>query len=75
MSEVKQHVVPSRGGWAVFRSGASRASRVFETRYAAVTYARGLARKEGSVLYVHDRDGTVRHRDSYASVPASATGA
>jgi hypothetical protein len=70
MSEQKQHVVPSNGGWAVRRSGASRASRVFETRREAVTYARGLARKEGSVLYVHDRDGTVRNRDNYANVAA-----
>jgi len=70
MRKSKQHVVPKQsGGWAVRKSGASRASRVFETQYDAVTYARQLARKEGSELYVHGLDGTIRERDSYGSDP------
>ena len=67
MSKPSQHVVPDNGGWAVRKSGASRASRVFETRYDAVTYARQLARKKGSTLYVHGRDGTIRERDNYGA--------
>jgi hypothetical protein len=63
-----QHVVPnSSGGWAVLRSGASRASRIFKQRDDALTYARRLARKQGSALYVQRRDGTVRERDTYRS--------
>jgi Uncharacterized protein conserved in bacteria (DUF2188) len=72
MPKAKQHVVPSqRGGWAVRRSGASRASRVFETQRDAVSYARHVARKEGAALYIHDRDGTIRHRDTYGPDPIS----
>lgn len=70
MVKAKQHVVPSQsGGWAVRRSGASRARRVFETQSDAVAYARDVARKERSNLYIHDRDGTVRHRDTYSLDP------
>jgi hypothetical protein len=70
MSNSQQHVVPSRdGGWAVRRSGASRASRLFPTQRDAVQYAREIARKEGAELYVHRGDGTIRDRDSYGVNP------
>ena len=70
MSKGSQHVVANKsGGWVVRRSGASRASRVFETRGDAVSYARYLAQREGSELYVHAHDGTIRERDSYGSDP------
>lgn len=65
-----QHVVPNRnGGWAVRRSGAFRASRVFPTQRDAVQYAREIARKEGAELYVHSGDGTIRNRNSYGADP------
>ncbi len=69
-----QHVVPSRDGrWAVRRSGASRASRVFPTQKDAVEYARDVARKERADLYVHRGDGTIRDRDSYGADANSAS--
>ena len=68
MSKSKQHVVPTvRGGWAVRRSGASRASRIFTTQQDAVTYAKEVARREGSDVYVHRVDGTITKRDTYES--------
>jgi hypothetical protein len=69
MAKANQHVVPGQRGWAVRKSGASRASRIFGTRRDAVTYARQLAQKEGSELYIHGRDGTIRERDTYGSDP------
>lgn len=61
-----QHVIPNaRGGWSVRQHGATRATRVFATQEDAVRYARGIAKKECAVLYVHRRDGTVRETDSY----------
>jgi hypothetical protein len=70
MGKSTKHVVPNQsGGWAVRRSGASRASRVFGTQRAAVRFGRHLAQKEGSELYIHGRDGTIRQRDSYGSDP------
>jgi uncharacterized protein YdaT len=67
-----QHVVPSSsGGWAVRRTGAERASKVFETQQEAVRHARTIAKKERSELYVHKKDGTIRARDSYGNDPSS----
>jgi len=61
-----QHVVSNpNGGWSVLRSGASRATRVFDNKEDAVTFARTLAEKERTELYVHRRDGTIQQRDSY----------
>ena len=61
------HVVPNQsGGWDVRKPGASRASRVFESKKDAVDYARNIAKKENSELYIHRKDGTISHRGSYS---------
>ena len=65
-----QHVVPRNdGGWAVRKSGAGRASKVFLSQHEAVRYAREVARKEGGEMYVHRADGTIRDRSSYGNDP------
>jgi hypothetical protein len=65
-----QHVVPNlRGGWSVRRSGAVRASRLFDTQEQAVEYARTVAKKERAELYIHRRDGTISRKDSYGADP------
>ena len=69
MRKKDQHVVPSSGGWAVRRTGAERATKIFETQQQAVTLARTLAKKENSELYIHGKDGTIRARDSYSNDP------
>lgn len=70
MSGKGQHVVPStQGGWAVRRTGAERASKVFLTLEGAVRYARSLAKKHGSELYVHGKDGMIRERSSFGVDP------
>ena len=70
MSKKDQHVVPSTtGGWAVRRSGAERASKVFDTQKEAVAQARSVAKKEGSELYVHGKDGTIRQKSSFDKAP------
>lgn len=61
-----KHVIPRpNGGWSVRQSGAARASKTFQTQADAVDYARGIARKDNADLYVHRRDGSVQHKDSY----------
>jgi len=68
MSSNGQHVTPNpSGGWRVFRSGSTRASRLFPDRDAAVTYARDRARRERSALYLHGRDGMVQEKTSYGT--------
>jgi uncharacterized protein YdaT len=70
MTKKDQHVIPStKGGWAVRRSGADRASRVFDTQKEAVTHGRDLARKQGGELYVHGKDGTIREKSSFGKDP------
>lgn len=70
MSRNAHHVVPNpRRGWTVKKSGAVRATRVFDTQDQAITYARDLSRAAGSELYVHHRDGTIRSKDSYGTDP------
>ncbi len=59
-----QHVVPNRdGGWAVRRTGFFRASRVFSKKLAAVQNAR----REGSALYVHCGDATIKDKNDFGA--------
>jgi len=69
-SRKDHHVIPNlKGGWSVRTSGASKASRSFESEKDAVMYARDLAKKGGSQLYIHRKDGTIRNKDSYGADP------
>ncbi|MEX0806227.1 MAG: DUF2188 domain-containing protein [Candidatus Binatia bacterium] len=70
MSKKDAHVVrSSKGSWVVRKSGSSRAAKVFDSHEAAVTYGRTLAKNEGSDLYVHHPDGTIRNKNSYGKDP------
>jgi hypothetical protein len=65
-----KHVVPSpSGGWSVRTSGASRASKTFDTQAAAIKHGKALAKKEHTELYIHRSDGTIRERNSYGNDP------
>jgi len=63
------HVIPNSGGWSVRHSGSQRASKNFDSRSEAVTFARDAAKRGSGELYVHGRDGTVKSRGSYAKDP------
>lgn len=68
-----QHVVPNpKGGWSVRQYGAVRATRVFDHKEDAVSFAKSLARKASSDLYIHRRDGTIQARDSFGHDPHPA---
>lgn len=69
MIKNSRHVVPRQDGWAVKKSGATRASKVFDTQEDAIKYGRSQAKKESGELYVHRKDGTIRERDSYGHDP------
>jgi len=74
MSSKSQHVVPSGGKWSVRRSGAVRASGVYETQGEAVDAARTIARNQRTELYIHGTDGRIRERNSYGSDPLPPKG-
>lgn len=70
MSKTSKHVVPkSGGGWSVKNSGATRASKNFDTQAEAVQYGRTAAKREHSELYIHRRDGTIQNKNSYGNDP------
>ncbi len=73
MSKPKRsnHVIPSveKGGWAVKKSGSTRASKSFDRKEDAVKYGRALSRKEQTELYIHKRDGRIQDRNSYGKDP------
>ena len=64
-----QHVVPTKGGWAVRGAGSARATKVFGTKKEAVERGREIARNQGSELLIHGSDGRIRTKDSYGRDP------
>ena len=71
MSAKSQHVVPSKDGWRVIRSGSTRASSTHLTQDEAVKVAKARAKSLNSELYIHGMDGRIQVRKSYGkySVP------
>ena len=69
MAKKNQHIVPHSEGWAVKTAGASRATVVVPTQREAFDIGRGIARNNGSELFVHGRDGRIRERNSYGNDP------
>ncbi|MCO6026452.1 DUF2188 domain-containing protein [Prevotella cerevisiae] len=63
----KFHVIHSQGNWKVTREGTYKASRVFADKKHAITYGKSIGGKcAGSVMYVHDKDGTVSHKIDFS---------
>jgi Uncharacterized protein conserved in bacteria (DUF2188) len=69
MIKKSNHVVPSSSGWAVKKSGAERASKVFETKDKAVDYAKELSKSEKTELFIHKSNGMIQNRNSYGNDP------
>lgn len=63
------HVVPRDGDWAVLREGAHRDSSHHDTQLDAIEAARQTARREGTELFIHGRNGQIRERNSYGRDP------
>jgi hypothetical protein len=60
MTQNSRHVAPTLDNrWSVRRSGASRASRIFDKKAEAVAYAKTQALREHTDLYIHGKDGMV----------------
>jgi hypothetical protein len=74
MSAKSQHVVPSKDGWRVIRSGSTRASSTHSTQDEAVKVARARAQSFKSELYIHGKDGRIRERNSYGKDPVPPKG-
>ena len=55
-----QHVVQHNGAWAVKRSGASRATGIYDRQDIAINKAIRIAKNYGTSVVVHGRDGRIR---------------
>ena len=69
MARKGQHVVPSGDKWAVRKAGSARSTKTYSTQREAISRAREIAKKQGTELYIHGRDGKIRERDSYGRDP------
>jgi len=69
------HIVHNpAGGWNVKRSGASRASRHFDTKAEAIAAGREISRSQRTELVIHRRDGTIQRKDSHGNDPRHIPG-
>lgn len=64
-----QHVVKRDDGWAVRKERADRDTRRFDTQAEAIQAAREIAINQGSEVFIHDRDGKIRERNTYGDDP------
>lgn len=69
MAARSQHVVPRGNKWAVRKAGAEKVTRRFNTQREAINAARGIARNQGGEVFIHERDGRLRQRDSHGNDP------
>jgi hypothetical protein len=70
MAQKTHHVVPDPdGGWRVIKGSATRDSKHFETKTAAVSWGREVSKNQGSEFVIHKKDGTIQRKDSYGNDP------
>jgi hypothetical protein len=69
MKKRNQHVVPHPKGWAVKPAGGDRASSTHRTQKEAIDQARKTSQNQGTELFVHNRKGQIRERDSHGGDP------
>ena len=65
MPRRNQHVIPKDGQWAVKAAGSPRVTKVCSTQREAVDAARAIAKRQGSELLIHGRDGRIREKSTY----------
>ena len=71
MARKTHHVVPnsSGDGWAVKRGGASRASKLFDTKKEAEQTGREISRNQKTEFVIHGKDGKIQRSDSHGNDP------
>ena len=69
MSKKNQHVVPHGNEWAVKGAGNSKATHITETQSEAIELAKDIAQNQKSELFIHNRHGQIRERNTYGDDP------
>lgn len=60
------HIIPSMGRWSVFRAGAGKARKRFQSKDDAIVYGREVAKRLRSHLVVHTKDAGVEREESFS---------
>lgn len=63
------HITPHKDGWQVKRAGNSKASKVCPTQKECIGYGTQQAKKSGAELYIHNRQGKIREKNSFGNDP------
>lgn len=72
MAKENQHVEPTKDNkWGVKGEGNQRLTKKTDTQQQAIGAAREIAKKKGSEVVIHRKDGTIRDKDSYGNDPRS----
>jgi hypothetical protein len=69
-----QHVVPHGDQWAVKGAGNEKATIVCNTQQECIMRGREIAQNQGSELFVHNKIGQIRERNSYGNDPRNVRG-
>jgi hypothetical protein len=64
-----QHVVPHGNEWAIKGAGNSKYTLITSTQSEAIEIARSIAQNQGSELFIHNRYGQIRERNTYGDDP------
>ena len=65
-----QHIMrSSNGGWAVKKEGATKASKVYDTKDEAIKHGTEIAKNQKTELYIHRKDGTIQNKNSFGNDP------
>lgn len=67
MSKKNQHVVPHGNQWAIRGEGNGKYTLITDTQGEAINHARGIAQNQQSELFIHNREGRIRERNSYGN--------
>ena len=69
MSKKNQHVVPHGNQWAIKGEGNERYTLITDRQSDAINEARTIAQNQQSELFIHNREGQIRERNSYGTDP------
>lgn len=65
-----QHITPHpNGGWQVKGAGNSKATIITNTQSEAIMIGKEIAKNQGSELFIHNKQGRIRERNSYGNDP------
>ncbi len=69
MAKKNQWVTIHPKGWAIKGEGNKRATKVTKTQKEAINIAKKIAKNQKSELYIQNREGKIRSKDSYGNDP------